>query len=90
MNTNSAYKANAIMPYMARSAAARRALLPTLNKVSRAAMAMAGANFSLTGSTMVGVNSSTAISTRSGSRSQRHIHEVRRKPTNRHPKAARA
>ncbi|MNN90342.1 hypothetical protein D3C76_841240 [compost metagenome] len=78
------------MPYMARSAAARKALLPTLNSRSRAVMAMAGANLSLTGSMMVGVSSKTAISTRSGSRNQRHIQRVRRKPTARHPRAARA
>ncbi|MNO09366.1 hypothetical protein D3C81_2324890 [compost metagenome] len=58
----------AMMVYMNRSEIARQALLPTLNSRSRAVMAMAGANFSFTGSMMVGLNSSTATITRSGSR----------------------
>ncbi|MNR60473.1 hypothetical protein D3C85_1819610 [compost metagenome] len=78
------------MPYMARSEIARHALFPTLNSKSRAVMATAGANFSLTGSMTVGVSSSTAISSHSGSRSQRHIQRVNRHHTNRQPKAAKA
>ncbi len=78
------------MPYMNRSETARQALLPTLNSMSRAVMAMAGATLAFTGSTMVGLNSNTAISTRSGSRSQRHIQVVRRIHTSRQPTAAKA
>ncbi|MNJ63762.1 hypothetical protein D3C77_596840 [compost metagenome] len=78
------------MPYMAKSDTARQALLPTLKATSRAVMAMAGAKLSLTGSTMVGVSSSTASTTRSGSRSQRHIQPVSLKPTSRQPRAATA
>ena len=78
------------MPYMNRSETARQALLPTLNSRSSAVMAMAGATFSFTGSMMVGLNSSTATSSRSGSRSQRHIQRVMRIHTNRQPKAAKA
>ncbi|MCY1248359.1 hypothetical protein D9M72_617830 [compost metagenome] len=53
-------------------------------------MATAGANFSLTGSMMVGVSNSTAISIHKGSRSQRHIQRVIRHHTSRQPKAAKA
>ncbi|MNX74683.1 hypothetical protein D3C86_1061300 [compost metagenome] len=53
-------------------------------------MAMAGATLSLTGSMMVGLNSSTTIASRNGSRSQRHIQRVKRIHTNRQPKAAKA
>ena len=78
----------ASMAYMLRSAAARQALLPTFSSKSRAVMAIAGANCSLAGSTTVGENSSTAIITRSGSRSQRHSQPVMRSQTSRQPKAA--
>ncbi|MCY1180167.1 hypothetical protein D9M73_205970 [compost metagenome] len=78
------------MPYMNRSEIARQALLPTLNSRSSAVMARAGATLSLTGSMMVGLNSSTTIASRSGSRSQRHIQRVKRIHTNRQPKAAKA
>ncbi len=51
-------------------------------------MATAGANSSFAGSTMVGVNSSTAAINRSGSRNQRHIQRVTRNQNNRQPSAA--
>ncbi len=53
-------------------------------------MATAGAKRSFTGSRMVGLNSSTAISKRSGSRNQRQVQRLRRNHTNRQPKAAKA
>ena len=84
------YTANAIIVYMNKSEMARQALLPTLSTRSSAVMATAGANWVLTGSTMVGLNSNTAISNCSGSRSQRQIQRVMRHHTNRQPKAAKA
>ncbi len=81
---------NAIMLYMNRSEIARQALLPTLKARSSAVMAMDGATLAFTGSMMVGLNSNTAINTRSGSRNQRHIQVVRRIHTNRQPTAAKA
>lgn len=90
ISTNTRYTPNAIMEYMNRSEIARQALLPTLSTRSRAVMATAGANWVFTGSTMVGLNSSTAISSRSGSRSQRHIQRVMANHTNRQPRAAKA
>ncbi|MNL38095.1 hypothetical protein D3C87_1602810 [compost metagenome] len=69
MATNNRYRANAIRPYMARSATARQTLEPTFNSRSSAVMAIAGASTSsLAGSTTVGLNSSTAASKRRGSR----------------------
>ncbi len=53
-------------------------------------MATAGANMPLPGSTTVGVNSTTAITRRSGWRNQRQIQVVRRSHTIRQPKAAKA
>ncbi len=78
------------MVYMNKSEMARQALLPTLSNRSRAVIATAGANWVLTGSTMVGLSSSTAISNCNGSRSQRQIQRVMRHHTNRQPKAAKA
>ncbi len=78
------------MPYMARSDTAVQILLPTLNIRSSAVIATAGAIASLAGSTMVGVNSSTATATSKGSLRYRHIQRVIRNHTSRQPNAAKA
>jgi len=90
ISTITTYTPKAIIAYITRSEIARQALLPTLSTRSRAVMATAGANCVLIGSTMVGLNSNTAISNRSGSRSQRHIQRVMANHTNRQPRAAKA
>ena len=63
-------------------------LMKSPDLVAECVTAMAGANSSRAGSTMVGLSSSTATTTRSGSRSRRHIQPVMRNHTSRQPSAA--